>query len=152
MGDLRRTGLMNQKREAHAGVFSLVEADIITAAVAANTTTGQIAVAANTALVAVLPERVLITGIRTIVTTASTTVGAQLSIQVNGVNIATNVAVATTGTKISTPLAAASYFATGGQVTVTPGTTPPATGTLVCEVIVEYIELDVTEDYIGLMG
>jgi len=150
MSDLRRTGLLNQKREGNAGVFPLVEADIIVAAVAANPAIQQIAVPANTAIVANLPARSVITGIRTIVTTASTTAGANISMKVGATVIAANVAVATTGVKVSTPLAAGSYFPTGGQIAITPGAVAPAAGNLVCEVVVEFIELDKLEgEYLG---
>ena len=152
MGDLRRTGLMNLKREPSVGVFSLVEADIITPAVAANPSTGQIAVPANTALVAQLPERCLITGVSANVTTASATVGAVLDVSVNGVAVATGLAADAVGVVDALLTSTARYFATGGQVTVTPGLTAPATGSLVVEIILEYIELDKTEDYVGLMA
>jgi len=149
MSDLRRTGLLNQKREGNAGVFPLVEADIIVAAVAANPAIQQIAVPANTAIVANLPARSVITGIRTIVTTASTTAGANISMKVGATVIAANVAVATRGVKVSTP-PASSYFPTGGQIAITPGTVAPAAGNLVCEVVVEFIELDKLEgEYLG---
>lgn len=127
MADLKRQGLFNQRREPSIAVFSLTEADIL-----------------DDALVATLPQRVLVTAVETIVTTASATSGAQVTVKVGATAIATNVAVATTGVKTT---ATPGYFATGGDLTVVAGTTAPATGSLVCEVVVHYVELDCVEGY-----
>jgi len=130
MADISRNGTFNQKRETSIGVFAPTEAEIL---------------ASDT--VATLPERVAVTRVWTNVMTASGTSGAQITVKVGTTSIATNVAVATTGLKTTnTP----GYFATGGAITIVPGTTAPANGALVCEVIVEYVELDRLDGaYIG---
>jgi hypothetical protein len=130
MADLKREGLFNQRRTASVGVYSLTEAQIL-----------------DDALVATLPERVLVTGVKTIVTTASGTASSNITVKVGATAIATNVTVATTGVKTT---ATPGYFATGGDITVVAGTTAPAAGDLVCEVVVEYVELDaVNGSYTG---
>ena len=130
MNDLRRNGLNNQKRDIVAAVFRPTEADIL----------------AN-AYVADLPERVLIVGVETIVHTASGTVGAQATVKVGATDIATDVAVDSTGTKTT---ATPGEFETGGAVTIVAGTTAPATGSLDAEFVIRYIELDTTTgEYVG---
>jgi len=122
MVDITRVGLFNQKREPSVAVAAVTEAQILAVAGVCN-----------------LPARSLVTGVKSIVTTASTTAGAQVTIKVGAVAIATNIAVATTGVKVT---ATPGYFPTGGLVTIVGGTTSPAAGNLVSEYIVEYIELD----------
>ncbi|HEC26698.1 MAG TPA: hypothetical protein ENI67_04730 [Gammaproteobacteria bacterium] len=130
MVDITRNGTFNQRREASIGVFALVESQILTSD-----------------QVATLPERVLVTRVWTNVSVASGTAGAQITVKVGSTSVATNVAVATTGLKTTTTQG---YFATGGALTVVPGTTAPANGALICEVVVEYVELDrLNGSYIG---
>lgn len=124
MADLKRKDLFNQTRKTATAVFALTEAEILA-----------------DALVATLPHRVLVTAVETIVTTASTTSGSQVTVKVGAVAIATNVAVSTTGVKTT---ATPGYFATGGDITVVAGTTAPAADNLVCEVVVHYVDLDCT--------
>lgn len=129
MTDLTRKDLFNQQRGVSVGVFALTEAEILADAVVAN-----------------LPNRCVVTNVYTNVTTASGTASSNITVKVGATAIATNVAVATTGLKTT---ATPGYFATGGAISVVAGTTAPATGNLVCEVIVEYVELDrVTGHYI----
>ena len=120
--NLKRDGLNNQKRAVSVGVYPLTEADILAGA-----------------LVATLPERVVVTDVKTIVKAASGTSGAQITVKVGTAAIASNVSVATAGVKTT---ATSGYFETGGDITVVAGATAPATGSLVAEVVVEYIELD----------
>jgi len=132
MTDIIRTGLNNQKRKISIAKFDILEADLVSV---------------GNAIVANLPQRIAVTAVKTIVTTASTTATSNITVKVGATSIATNVAVATTGLKAT---ATPGYFATGGIVTVAPGTVPPAAGDLVCEVLIEYIELDVvTGEYVG---
>lgn len=128
MANIKREGTFNQKRGVSVGVYTLTEAQIL-----------------GDALIATLPERVIVTGVKTNVITASGTASSNVTVKVGATSIATNVAVATTGLKVT---ATPGYFATGGDVTVVAGSVAPATGSLECEVIVEYIELDrTTGDY-----
>lgn len=130
MTDIKRNGLFNQKRSVSVGVFAPSEAEILAVAAVAN-----------------LPERSLVTGVKTIVLTASGTASATITAKVGAVAIATNVAVATSGVKVT---ATPGYFPTGGEITIIAGGTAPAAGDLVVEVIVEYIELDkTTGEYTG---
>mgnify|MGYP003647471127 CR=1 FL=1 len=124
MTDIKRNGLFNQKREIYVGVYNPTEAEILAVAAVAN-----------------LPERSLVTNVYTNVLTASGTASSQITVKVGAVAVATNVAVATTGIKTTTT---PGYFATGGEITIIGGTTPPANGALVVEVVIEYVELDKT--------
>lgn len=124
MADIKREGTFNQKREVSVGVYSLTEAQIL-----------------DDALVATLPERVIVTGVKTNVTAASGTTSSNITVKVGSTAIATNVGVATSGLKTT---ATPGYFETGGDLTVVAGSTAPAAGDLECEVVVEYIELDRT--------
>lgn len=129
MADLKRKDLFNQQRGVSVGVFALTEAEIL-----------------DDAVVATLPERCVVTGVKTLVTTASGTASSQITVKVGATSIATNVAVSTTGLKTTTT---PGFFATGGDISVVAGGTAPAAGDLVVEVIVEFIELDrVTGHYI----
>lgn len=123
MADMKREGTFNQKRRVSVGVFALTEADIL-----------------GGAIVATLPARSIVTGVKTLVTTASGTLSSSITVNVGTTSIATGVDVTTTGVKTT---ATPGYFATGGDISVVAGATAPATGSLECEVVVEYIELDV---------
>jgi len=148
MSDLLRTGLNNQKREVNVAVSQVLAADIATAMIPANPATGQLAVAANTALVGILPERVIVTNVHVNTLVASAGAAETVDVLVNGVVVANENVVGVLG--IGTPAIARSYFATGGQITVVPGAVPPVGTTMSIEVVVEYIELDTVEgSYIG---
>jgi len=149
MGDLLRSGLNNQKREVNVAVSQVLAADIATAAIAANTSTGQLAVAANTALVGILPERILVTNVHANVLAASTVATETVDVSVNGVVVANEAVVGVVGVAAITAVTPA-YFATGGQITIAPGLVPPTGATMSIEVVIEYIELDKVEgSYIG---
>lgn len=148
MGDLLRTGLNNQKRERSVAVAQVLAADIATAAIPANAATGQRAVALNTALVADLPKRSLVTNIAVNVLAASGAVGETVDVSINGVVVGNEMVVGVVGQAagVVTP----TYFATGGEITIAPGAVPPTLTTMSIEVIIEFIELDVTEGtYMG---
>jgi len=148
MGDLLRTGLNNQKRETSVAVAQVLAADIATAAVAANAGTGQLAVAANTALVGILPARSLVTNVRVNVLASSTVAGETVDVSINGVVVGNEMVTGVVGVAAGT--ATPTYFATGGQITVAPGAVPPTGTTMSIEVIIEFVELDVTEGtYLG---
>jgi len=148
MGDLTRTGLNNQKRETSVAVAQVLAADIATAAIAADAKTGQVAVAANTALVAMLPARSLVTNVRVNVLAASLVATETVDVAVNGTVVGNEMVVGATGIAVGTVTPA--YFATGGEITIVPGAVPPTGTTMSIEVIVEFIELDVTEGtYLG---
>jgi len=130
MTDITRNGLFNQKRKPDMAVFNPTEAQILAVAGVAN-----------------LPPRSIVLAVYANVLTASTTVGANVSLRVGATAIATNMDVATTGVK-KEAVVGPQYFATGGLIEVIGGAVPPAAGDLVSEYIVEYIELDkVTGEY-----
>jgi len=132
MADISRSGLNNQKRSVSVAVLAPTEADIV---------------AVGGAQAITLPQRCLVTAVKTVVSTPSATAGAQVTLRVGAVAIATNVAVATAGVKTTnTP----GYFPTGGVVNIVAGGTAPAAGNLVAEYIIEYVELDtVNGAYVG---
>jgi len=89
-----------------------------------------------------LPERSLIVSAGVLVTTVSTTASSTLDIVVGATVVANEVAVTAAGFIAGTMVAANQYFATGGAITVLAGSTTPAAGDLVGELVIEYIELD----------
>ena len=130
MVDITRNGLYNQKRSVSVGVFDLTEAEILAVAGVAN-----------------LPERCVVTDVKAIVKTVSTTGSSSISVLVGAVDIGNDIAVTVAGV-IPEVTVAPKYFPTGGAITVVGGATPPAAGDLLVEVVVEYIELDkVTGEY-----
>lgn len=148
MGDLTRTGLNNQKRENSVAVAQVLAADIATAAIPANPAIGQRAVAANTALVALLPARALVTNVRVNVLAPSLVATETVDVAINGVVVGNEMVVGVAG--LAAGVVTPAYFATGGEITVAPGLVPPTGTTMSVEVIVEFIELDVTEGtYLG---
>jgi len=128
MADRKRTGTNNQKRSVSVLVAPFVEADILT--------TGSV--------YATLPARSLIVKLTVLVLTVSGTSSATLDLHANGVEIGSEVAVTVAGPIVEVPLSAAAYLATGGDIGIDAGSTTPADGALVGELIVEYIELDKT--------
>jgi len=120
--DIKREGKFNQKRSHSIGVYGPSEAQILVGA-----------------LVATLPERSVVESIKVNVTTASTTAGATLKIDINGVNIA-DVAIDAAG--VIDGAVTETYYETGGDIEISPGGTAPAAGDFEGEVIVTYVELD----------
>ena len=148
MGDLLRTGLNNQKRENSVAVAQVLAADIATAAIVANPATGQRAVALNTALVADLPARSLVTNVRVNVLTASLVATETVDVSINGVVVGNEMVVGVLG--LAAGVVTPAYFATGGEITIAPGLVPPTGTVMSIEVIIEFIELDVVEGtYMG---
>lgn len=95
-----------------------------------------------------LPERSLVIAAGILVTTVSTTGSSTLDILVGSTVVANEVAVTAAGFIAGTMVAANQYFATGGDIIVKDGSTAPAAGDLVGELVMEYIELDkVTGEY-----
>lgn len=123
MANLKREGLNNQKRSVSVAVFHLTESDII----------------AN-ALVASLPVGSLVTAAKVIPTVVSGTALSNIAVKAGATTIITAV-VATATVKTATTHV---NLPTGGDITVVVGATPPATGSLECTVVVEYIELNKT--------
>ena len=128
MTDRKRTGLNNQKRSVSVLSVPFVEADILT--------TGSI--------YATLPPRSLILSVSVLVTTVSGTAVSTVDVEANGVVIANEVAVTVAGNIVGTVVSAAAYLATGGDIEVLAGAVTPATGSLVGDLVIEYIELDKT--------
>jgi len=126
MADITRNSLYNQKRRARVAVAAVTEAEILAVAGVVN-----------------LPPRSLVTAVRAIVTTASATAGANVSLLAGVTPLATNLAVTVAGV-ITEAVVPPTYLPLGGLVTIVGGAVPPATGLLVSEYVIEYIELDVT--------
>ena len=128
MADRKRDGINNQKRSVSVLVVPFVEADIL--------------VAGST--YATLPARSLIVKLTVLILTVSGTSSSTLDLHANGVEIGSEVAATVLGGIVEIPLSTAAYLATGGDVKIDAGSTTPADGALVGELIVEYIELDKT--------
>lgn len=126
MADLRRKDLFNQKRNDSWAVFKLTEAEIL-----------------DGALVATLPARTVVSYAYAVVTTASGTTGATIDVKVGNTVVTNELAVDALGVAKGTPTT--TFFPTGGNVTVVAGSTAPATGSLVVEVMLHYMELDMTD-------
>ena len=128
MTDRTAAGINNQKRSVSVLVVPLVEADVLT--------TGSTYVN--------LPARSLVVAVGINVKTASGTTGAELDVTLGGTDIATDVDIDDTGWKVGTLAEDAAYAATGGVIGVNAGTTTPADGAFVGDLVVQYIELDKT--------
>lgn len=120
---------MFQKRGVCIAVIPFVEADVT-----ANTADGSVMVN--------LPPRVFITRVSSNVTAASATASATIDVLANGVVLVNELPVAIADIADETLVAAARYLATGGEVVIKSGAVAPATGSLVGELYIEYIELD----------
>ncbi len=133
--DLTKTGLNNQKRGVSVAVMKgITEAQILT--------TGCIPFK--------LPENSLVTNVIVNVTTVSTTSNAVVKVEygASGEELAVDIAVTAAGAIVGTIVAGKAYLALGGNITILSDGTAPAAGDLVCDLIVEYIELDkVTGEY-----
>ena len=123
--DVKREGLSNQKRSVSVGVYAPTET----------------AINAD-AIVGTLPERAVITNVRVVVKSPSTTGAARINVRVGTTALASNVPVTATGVQTVAVPASSAYFPTGGDFIVTDGSTAPAAGDLEVDVVVEYIELD----------
>lgn len=128
MADRKRTGLNNQKRGVSVLSAPFVEADILVAG----------------SIYATLPPRSLIQKVSVLVTTASGTTGGTVDVSANGTVVANEIDVDDTGAKVGTVVEDAAYLATGGDIVVLAGSTTPADGALVGDLVIEYIELDKT--------
>ena len=123
-----RDGLLNQKKGVCVLVIPFVEADVLV----------------DGSVYANLPDRSMITRVTSNVTTASATALSTLDVLANGVILVNELPVAIADIADETLEAAARYLATGGELVIKAGAVTPATGSLVGELIVEYIELDKT--------
>lgn len=116
-----------QKRNVSVSIGrNLLEADILT--------DGQI--------VFVLPEKIVIQSLKVLVRTVSSTGSATVDVLVGATVVANEIAVTALGAIAGTVTAANAYQASGGNVTIKAGAVTPAAGDLVCDLIIEYIELD----------
>lgn len=89
-----------------------------------------------------LPRNSFISKVDVYINTVSATASSQMDIAVGGTDVATNIPVTVAGVAVMPTLAAARKYPNGGAVTINGGTTPPAAGDLVFDVIIEYVELD----------
>ncbi len=123
--DKTRDGILAQKKGVCVAVIPFVEADILV----------------DGSVYVELPKRSLITRIVSNVIVASGTFNATLFVNANGVFIAEALVdvVGITDTNLQSN---AQYLETGGELIILASGIAPATGTLVGELIVEYIELD----------
>ena len=126
MTDLRRTGKNNQKRSVSVLSVPLVEADILT--------TGSI--------YATLPARSIILTVEIWVKTVSTTASSTLDVTANGAVVANEIAVTVAGVIKGTVVTTAADMETGGDIVVLAGSTTPAAGDFVGELVITYVELD----------
>ncbi len=120
-----RVGTHNQKKGVCVAVIPFVEADIL----------------GDGSVFVELPKRSLITRIVSNVIVASDTVDASLNVNADDEFIAV-VVVDDVGISDVALATATQYLETGGELVIKATVIPPATGSLVGELIVEYIELD----------
>jgi len=128
MADLKRTGKNNQKRALSVLVVPLLEANVLS--------TGSI--------YATLPARSVIQSVDIWVKTVSGTASSTLDVTANGAVVANEIAVTTAGVIKGTVVTTAADMETGGDIVVKAGSTTPANGAFVGELIVTYIALDKT--------
>lgn len=127
--NLTRSGNNNQKKGVSVAVISFVEADVT-------------ANAADGSVVFQLPASSMITRLTSNVTAASATVSSTIDVLIGAVVLVNELPVAIADIADETLVAAARYAANGGEVIIKSGAVAPATGSLVGELIIEYIELD----------
>lgn len=123
--DRKREGKLNQKRTASYMVIPFTEAQILV----------------DGSIFATFPQRSLIRGITMVTITASGTASSTVQPVANGTNLGSALAVTTAGAATATTSV---YLPTGGDLVLKSGATAPATGSLVGEFVVEYVELDKT--------
>ncbi len=128
MADRKRTGTNNQKRAVCVLSVPIVEADILVAG----------------SIYATLPARTIIRGIALWVKTVSGTASSTVDVVANGVVVANEIAVTVAGVIEGALVSTAVDLATGGDIIVLAGAVTPADGALVAELIIEYVELDLT--------
>ena len=128
MVDKKRDGTNNQKRGVSVLSVPLVEADILT--------TGSI--------YATLPARSLILSVAIVVTTVSGTASSTLDVTADGTVVANEIAATVAGAIVGTVVSTAAYLATGGDIIVLAGSTTPADGAFLGQLVIEYVELDKT--------
>ena len=122
-----RDGTLAQKKGLCVAVIPFVEADILD----------------DGSVYVNLPKRSVITRINSNIIVDSTTASASLTVLANNNAVITNMLVyAIVGVKDEFLQSSAQYLKTGGKLVIKAGSVPPATGSLVGELIVEYIELD----------
>ena len=91
-----------------------------------------------------LPLNSLITKVEVYISTVSTTGSSTLDLAVGGVVLANEVPVTVAGAAVVPTLTAVRKYPTGGAVTIAGGATPPAADDLVFDIVVEYVEYDLT--------
>jgi len=129
MTNVKRAGTFSQKRGVCIGSYSVNEEQILA-----------------DGWVATLPEKSIITSVNVNVKTASSTSGANLDIWVDGSVYVPLVPVDAVGViDMSIPT---EYFENGGYISIDAGSgtggVPPAAGDLEVDVIIEYIETELT--------
>lgn len=127
--NLTRSGDNYQKRAIRVAVIPFVEADVT-------------ANAADGSVVFNLPPRTIVNRVTSIVTAASGTVNATIDVTIGATVLVNELPVAIADIGDETLVAAARIATTGGEVIIKSGAVAPATGSLVGELIVEYLELD----------
>lgn len=115
-----------QKKADRMAVISFVEADILV----------------DGSVYVNLPPRTMITRVISNITTASGTATSTLDVVANGVVLVNELPVAIADIANESLVAAARYLPTGGELVIKAGAVTPATGSLVGELTVGYIELD----------
>ena len=121
-----RDGAVVQKKGVCVAVIPFVEADILV----------------DGSVYVELPKRSAITRIYVNTKVPSGTSSANISVYVNG-NIVVSNFLATSIRFIQASLiSTATYLETGGDIVIKAGSIPPATGSLVADLIVEYVEFD----------
>lgn len=123
-----RVGTMAQKKEPSLAVVDFLEADII----GDGTGTGSVFIQ--------LPPDSIIQKVTSNITVASGTAGATVDVLANNVVLVNELAVAAAGVGDETIIDAARALPTGGELVIRIGATPPATGNLVGQIVVEYVE------------
>jgi len=126
MTDIQREGTFAQKRGVCVGAFHIDEELLLGGD--------------PTSVVATLPARSIVSSVRVNVSSPSTTVGAAIAVTINGVAMGTALVDAEGVIDLSV---APEYFETGGAIEIE-ATAPPGAGDMVIDLVIQYIELDLT--------
>ena len=121
-----RSGITFQKKGTCIASIPYVEADIL----------------GDGSVYVELPKRSAITHIYNNVIIPSSTLNARIIIFAKGAAVTTQNQIGTVGVIQTSLVFSNQYSETGGELVIKAGTTPPADGALVGELIVEYVELD----------
>ncbi len=120
-----RNGVLAQKKGVCVAVIPFVEADILV----------------DGSVYVEMPKRSIITNVFGNIKVTSGTASAVLTVVANGSTIVNSLSVTAETVVAGSLIPSSQYLETGGELVIKSGAVAPATGSLVGELVVEYVEL-----------